>query len=63
VITHSVTFHDRFLASEWLLMALSSPHVGRGRIFGTGDVFTEDGRLVASITQENQLRSIRPTAR
>ncbi len=59
VITHGITYHDQFSASEWLLLALWSPHVGRGRIFGTGNVFTHDGRLVASITQENQLRPVR----
>ncbi len=56
VVTHHLTYHDRLRASEWFLLALSSPHVGRGRIFGSGSVFTGDGRLVASVTQENQLR-------
>ncbi|HEY3941957.1 MAG TPA: acyl-CoA thioesterase domain-containing protein [Acidimicrobiales bacterium] len=60
VITHSVTYHDQFSAADWMLLSVRSPHLGRGRIFGTGDVFSQDGRLIASFTQENQLRPIRP---
>lgn len=59
VISHSIFFHGAFSAAEWLLFDLHSPHLGRGRIFGYGSVFTGEGELVSSITQENQLRPIR----
>ncbi|HUZ11215.1 MAG TPA: acyl-CoA thioesterase domain-containing protein [Acidimicrobiales bacterium] len=59
VLTHSLFFHAPFSASDWLLLDLTSPHVGRGRIYGYGSVFTVDGVFVASINQENQLRPIR----
>jgi acyl-CoA thioesterase II len=62
VITHSLFFHAPFPASDWLLLELESPHLGRGRIYGRGSVFTIDGELVASINQENQLRPLNGAA-
>jgi len=56
VITHSVYFHAPVRASEWMLLHLTSPHLGRGRIYGHGSVFDVDRQLVASANQENQLR-------
>lgn len=57
VLAHTITFHDRFAADDWLLLAHESPSAGRGRSYGRADVFTEDGRLVASYTQENVIRA------
>ena len=62
VLTHSLHYHAPFSASEWLLLDLGSPHVGRGRIYGCGSVFTLGGELVASVNQENQLRPMREGA-
>jgi acyl-CoA thioesterase II len=56
VVNHTINFHDRFDASEWLLLAQDSPWAGRGRSHGRGLVFTRDGRLVASYTQDNMIR-------
>jgi acyl-CoA thioesterase-2 len=59
VVSHSLAFHDPSVSSrEWLLYVFSSPHMAHGRIFGRGDVYDIDGRLVASVTQENLLRPI-----
>ena len=59
VVSHSLSFHDPSVSSsEWLLYVFSSPHMAQGRIFGRGDIYTVDGHLVASITQENLLRPI-----
>jgi acyl-CoA thioesterase-2 len=60
VITHTVTFHGPVSAAGWNLLHVTSPHVGRGRIFGHGSVFSEAGEFVASVSQENQLRPGRP---
>lgn len=59
VITHTLTFHEPFRADEWLLIANRSQHAGGGRTYGDGDVFTEDGRLVASFVQTNMIRYFR----
>ncbi len=56
VVGHTIVFHEPFRADEWLLLAHHSPYAGRGRTFGTGDVFTEDGRFVASYVQTNMVR-------
>lgn len=56
VISQTLSFHEPFSAGEWLLLQQSSPYAGRGRSYGRGDVFTEDGRYVASFVQENMIR-------
>jgi acyl-CoA thioesterase len=56
VVGHTIVFHEPFRADEWLLFAHHSPYAGRGRTFGTADVFTEDGRMVASYVQTNLVR-------
>lgn len=58
VVTQTLTFHDDFNAGEWLLLAHRSPFAGHGRTFGRADVFTVDGRLVASYCQENMVRAM-----
>ena len=57
VLTHSIRFHRRFRADEWLLIAQSSPVATGGSAFGTGHVFTEAGELVASFEQESMIRT------
>jgi acyl-CoA thioesterase-2 len=59
VVAQTIDFHEPFMASDWLLLAHTSPYAGRGRTFGRADVFTEDGRLVASYSQENVVRNPR----
>jgi acyl-CoA thioesterase len=56
VITQTLTFHEDFDAGGWLLLAHRSPHAGQGRSFGRADVFSVEGRLVASYSQENMIR-------
>ena len=56
VISHTLTFHEPFAASSWLLLAHSSPYAGHGRTYGRADVFTADGALVASFVQDAMVR-------
>ncbi|RBY90756.1 acyl-CoA thioesterase II [Blastococcus sp. TF02A-26] len=56
VLSHTLYFHDDVAAGEWLLYSLRSTFTGGGRAFGVGEVFTEDGRLVATATQESMIR-------
>jgi acyl-CoA thioesterase len=63
VITHTLTFHTAFDAADWLLLAQRSPNACHGRSFGRADVFTSDGRMVASYTQENMIRAFAPDRR
>ncbi|MHB1486032.1 MAG: acyl-CoA thioesterase [Acidimicrobiales bacterium] len=58
VVSHTVTFHESFHAGDWLLLVQRSPYAGHGRTYGRADVFTEDGRLVASFVQDAMVRRI-----
>ena len=59
-LDHAVWFHEPFRADEWLLYATDSPWSGNGRGFNRGRVFTQDGRLVASVAQEGMIRKVVP---
>jgi acyl-CoA thioesterase-2 len=56
VLSHTITFHEPFSAAEWLLLLQHSVHAGHGRCYGQGNVFTEDGKLVASFVQDAMIR-------
>ena len=55
-LDHAMWFHRPFRADQWLLHVSDSPSASGGRGFNRGSIFTEDGRLVASVTQEGLLR-------
>lgn len=57
VLSHALTFHEPVDAGQWHLLAHRSPYAGRGRSYGRADIFTEDGRLVASFVQDNMVRA------
>jgi acyl-CoA thioesterase-2 len=57
-LDHAIWFHDEIRADDWLLYATDSPWSGRARGFGRGQIFTRDGRLVASVAQEGMLRTV-----
>ncbi len=57
VLSHTLTFHEPIDAAAWHLLAHESPYAGRGRSYGRANVFTEDGRLVASFVQDNMVRA------
>ena len=58
VLSHTITFHEPFSVADWLLLSHHSPYAGRGRSYGRADVFTEDGRFVASFVQDNMIRAM-----
>jgi acyl-CoA thioesterase II len=55
-LDHAIWFHDHFRADDWLLYAIDSPWSGLARGYGRGQIFTRDGRLVASVAQEGMIR-------
>jgi acyl-CoA thioesterase-2 len=55
-LDHALWFHGPFRADEWLLYVTDSPWSGLARGFGRGQIFTRDGRLVASVAQEGMMR-------
>jgi acyl-CoA thioesterase len=58
VIAHTCHFHDAFDVGEWLLIAQEATYAGRGRVFGSGSVFTEAGQLVATFEQDAMVRGV-----
>ncbi len=55
-LDHALWFHRPFRADEWLLYAQDSPYLGGALGFARGSIFTSDGILVASVSQEGLLR-------
>jgi len=55
-LDHAMWFHRPFRIDEWLLYAIDSPSASNSRGFTRGNIFTRDGKLVASVTQEGLMR-------
>jgi acyl-CoA thioesterase len=58
VVSHTLTFHEAFSASDWLLLSHHSDHAGHGRCHGRAAVHRADGTLVASFVQDGMIRPI-----
>lgn len=56
IIGHTISFHEPFDLRNWHLLSQQSTYAGRGRVFGVGDVFNQEGQLVASFSQESMVR-------
>ena len=55
-LDHAMWFHRPFRMDEWLLYAIDSPSASNARGFTRGNIFTQDGLLVASVVQEGLIR-------
>lgn len=55
-LDHAMWFHRDFRMDQWLLYAIDSPSASHARGFTRGSIFTEEGKLVASVVQEGLLR-------
>jgi acyl-CoA thioesterase II len=55
-LDHALWIHRPFRADEWLLYAQDSPNAGGGRGFSRGLIFTQSGKLIASVAQEGLIR-------
>ncbi len=60
-LDHALWFHRPFKADEWLLYAQDSPSSSGALGFNRGSIFTREGALVASVTQEGLIRRKRKT--
>ena len=58
VTSHSLWFHQPLRVDDWLLIDQVSPVLAGGRAYGRGDVWSLDGRLVASFAQESMIRML-----
>ncbi len=57
-LDHAMWFHTDFRADEWLLYATDSPWAGGARGLNRGQIYTRDGKLVASTVQEGLIRPL-----
>jgi acyl-CoA thioesterase-2 len=55
-LDHAMWFHRPFRADDWMLYTQSSPASSGGRGLNFGHVFTRDGTLVCSMSQEGLIR-------
>lgn len=55
-LDHAMWFHRDFDMNEWLLYALESPSASNTRGFTRGNIFSREGKLVASVVQEGLMR-------
>lgn len=62
VIAHTIHFTEAIDVSRWLLVVTEGSNSGRGRIYGQGWVFSEDGQLVAVFHQDAMAKAVQPTA-
>lgn len=56
-LDHAMWLHRPFRADDWLLYVQDSPSAAGARGFCRGSVFTRDGKLIASTTQEGLMRT------
>lgn len=59
-LDHAMWLHRSFRADEWLLYVQDSPSASGARGFCRGSMYSRDGKLVASTTQEGLMRPRRP---
>lgn len=57
-LDHALWFHGNVKMDEWLLYAMDSPNASGARGLSRGQLFTQNGRLVASTTQEGLMRVV-----
>lgn len=57
-LDHALWFHSEVKLDDWLLYAMDSPNSSGARGFARGEIFTRDGRLVASTAQEGLMRVV-----
>lgn len=55
-LDHSMWFHRKVDCCDWSLYEVNSPNAGGGRGFCNGRMYSKDGQLIASTSQEGLIR-------
>jgi acyl-CoA thioesterase-2 len=55
-LDHSMWYFRDFDFDDWLLYSIESPNTSSARGFAKGNIFTRDGKLIASVAQEGLMR-------
>ncbi len=62
-LDHALWFHREFRIDDWLLYSMDSPNASGARGYARGQLFSRDGVLVASTSQEGLVRVVDPSRR
>jgi len=63
VLALTISFHEPVRTDEWMLYAHESTHAGRGLAYARAQIFSANGRLLASFSQEAMIRVLDPVAK
>ena len=55
-LDHAMWFHRKLDLDGWFLYTIESPITRNARGFSRGSIFSRDGKLIASCTQEGLIR-------
>ncbi|TYP99986.1 acyl-CoA thioesterase-2 [Tenacibaculum adriaticum] len=55
-LDHSMWFYRDFDFDDWMLFSIESPNSFGARGFAQGNIYTRDGKLIASVAQEGLIR-------
>lgn len=55
-LDHSMWYFRDFDFDDWLLFSMESPNASSARGFARGNIFSRDGKLIASVAQEGLMR-------
>jgi acyl-CoA thioesterase-2 len=58
-LDHSMWYFRDFDFSDWLLYSMDSPSTSKARGLARGNIFTRDGKLIATVAQEGLIRPIK----
>jgi acyl-CoA thioesterase-2 len=56
-LDHALWFHRDFRMDEWLLYVMGSPNAYKAKGLNNGRIYTKEGKLVASVSQEGLIRN------
>lgn len=55
-LDHSMWYFRDFDFDDWMLYSIESPNASHARGFAEGNIFSRDGKLIASVAQEGLMR-------
>lgn len=58
-LDHSMWYYRDFDFNDWMLFSMDTPNTSNARGFARGNIYTRDGVLVASVTQEGLMRPLK----
>ena len=58
-LDHSMWFFRDFDFNDWMLFSIESPSASNARGFAKGNIFSREGKLIASVAQEGLMRPMK----